>query len=195
MSRIICPNCGRPTASAREVSGYQYKESGLDNVWLFGGVTKTQCTNCAKTSIRITKEPQLLQVIALDLLMRPGPRTGLELRFLRRACGLSQAELAALLKSPRRETIAEREAKEFTGLNFAEEVGLRWVLVQAFHDYVTKPGHSALEGRDLEKLWSFAVFFREFVAKTTMERQRAERITARVRQNAWTVDTKKFQAA
>ena len=195
MSRLICPNCGQLTASAREVSGYQYKESGLENVWLFGGVTKTQCTNCAKTSIRITKEPQLLQVIALDLLMRPSPRTGPELRFLRRACGLSQAELASLLKSPRRETIAEREGKESTGLNFPEEVGLRWVLVQAFRDYVTTPGNSALEGSHLEKLWGFAVFFREFAAKTMMQRHRAERINARVRQNSWTVETKQIQAA
>lgn len=195
MSRIICPNCGQLTAAAREVSGYQCKESGLDNVWLFGGVTKTQCTNCAKTSIRITKEPQLLQVIALHLLMRPSPRTGPELRFLRRACGASQAELAGLLRSPRRETIAEREAKASTGLNFAEEVGLRWILVQAFHDYVTKPGNSALEERDLETLWSFAVFYREFAAKTTVARQRTEKISARVRHNAWTVDTKRIRAA
>jgi len=195
MSRVICPNCGQLTASAREISGYQYRESGLDNVWLVGGVTKTQCTNCAMGSIRITREPQLLQVIALDLLMRPGPRTGPELRFLRRACGLSQAELASLLKSRRRETIAEREGKKTTGLNFAEEIGLRWVLVQAFHDYVTRSGNSALEGRDLEKLWSFAVLFRDFAAKTTMDRQRTERITARVRQNAWTVETKRSQAA
>ena len=193
MSQVICPNCGRPTASAREVSGYHYKESGLNNVWLFGGVTKTQCTNCGKTAIRITKEPQLLQVIALDLLMRPSPRSGPELRFLRRACGLSQSELARLLKSPRRETIADREAKDSTGLNLAEEVGLRWVLLQAFHDYVTAPGNSALEGSHLEKLWGFAVFFREFAAK--MERQRTDRITARVRQNAWTVETNKSQAA
>jgi len=195
MSRTVCPNCGRSTASAREVSAYQYKGSGLDNVWLSGGVTKTKCTNCGKASIRITKEPQLLQVIALDLLMRPGARTGPELRFLRRACGLSQAELAHLLKSPRRETIADREAKVVTGLSFPEEIGVRWVLLQAFHDYVTKPGNSALEGGHLEKLWGFAALFRELAARTKFERPRTERITAHVRQNAWTVATKKSQAA
>jgi DNA-binding transcriptional regulator YiaG len=195
VSRAVCPNCGQSTASAHEVSGYHYKESGLDNVWLFGGVTKTECTNCRKSSIRITKEPQLLQVIALDLLIRPGSRSGTELRFLRRACGLSQAELARLLKSPRRETIADREAKSTTGLNFAEEVGLRWVLVQAFHDYVTTPGNCALEGSHLEMLWSFAGLFREFAGNSKVERQRTEKITARVRQNAWTVETKKSRAA
>lgn len=189
MSRTVCPNCGQLTASASEVPNYRYEESGLGNVWLLSGVTRTECANCGKGSIRITKEPQLLQVIALDLLMRSSPRTGPELRFLRRACGLSQAELAKLLRSPRRETIAEREGKVVTGLNFAEEVGLRWVLLQAFHDHVTKPGNSALEGSHLEKLWSFAVFFREFSAKAKGERQRTNRITARVRQNAWMVET------
>lgn len=45
-----------------------------------------------------------------------------------------------------------REAKIATGLSFAEEIGVRWVLLQAFHDYVTEPGNSALEGSHLEKL-------------------------------------------
>jgi hypothetical protein len=174
----------------QEVSKYHYRESGLSNVWLAGGVARTECTACGKTSVRITKEPQLLQVIALDLLMRPTPRTGAELRFVRRACGLSQAALAHLLKSPRRETVAEREGKEVTSLNFAEEVGLRWVLLQAFHDHLTTPGNSALEAGQLERLWRFSVFFREFAARAEV-RPRADKITARVHQNAWTVETKK----
>lgn len=195
MSRVICPNCGQVTASARKLARYHYKQSGLDNVWLLGGVTESRCDNCKETSIRVTREPQLLQVIALDLLMRPSPRTGPELRFLRRACGLSQAEMATLLKSTRRETIAEREGRQATGIGFAEEIGLRWVLVQAFHDHITKPGNSSLEGRDLERLWNFATLFREVAARASTDRSRGEKITARVRQNAWTVETKATRAA
>src|SRR6266487_2548097 len=95
MSRLICPECGKPNASARELTKSHYRESGLDNVWLYGGVTESKCANCGKSSIRIWKEAQLLQVIAKGLLMEPRPLAGPEWRFIRRAAGMSQAQLAA----------------------------------------------------------------------------------------------------
>ena len=69
--KVMCPNCGRTAAASRELSKYHYKESGLNNVWLSGGVTETKCAECGETFIRIWKEPQLLQLIAMDLLMEP----------------------------------------------------------------------------------------------------------------------------
>ncbi|HEY3216472.1 MAG TPA: hypothetical protein VGK93_08260 [Candidatus Eisenbacteria bacterium] len=192
MSHVTCPGCGKPAATARAIATYHYTESGLDNVWLVGGVTETECSECGEKFLRVTREPQLLQVIALDLLMRPSYRTGAELRFLRRACGLSQEQLAALLQCPRRATIAEREAKDHPGLSFPEEVGYRWVLLKAFQEFVTTPGNNALEASHLQKFWSFAGFFRDFAIKVDSHHRR---ITARVRQNAWTVDEHRGKAA
>ena len=188
MSRVVCPNCGQLSASARELSEYHYTESGLDNIWLHGGVTETECSACGRKFVRITREQQLLQVIAKVLLMAARPHSGGEMRFLRRACGLSQAGLASLLKY-RRATVAEREAKESPGLTFPEEVGLRLILLQAFLKHVTAPGNSALEGSQLMELFSFSGFFRDFAMKVVTKHRR-ERINARVQENIWTVEKK-----
>jgi hypothetical protein len=190
MSPVTCPNCGKQTASAKELPKYRYRESGLDSVWLTGGVTETVCRSCGNTFIRVWKEPQLLQVIALSLLMAPKSLAGPEWRFLRRACGLTQAQLASLLKYPRRETVAEREAKPNPRLSFPEEVGLRWVLVSSFQRYLAKPGNSSLEASQLEKLWSFAAFFRDF-ADTVRSAHEGHKITAVAHGELWTINEHK----
>ena len=71
MNNVICPNCGRPGATEERVPEYAYKECGLLGVRLFGGVTATACPLCGESSVRIQKEGQLLQVIALMLLTTP----------------------------------------------------------------------------------------------------------------------------
>lgn len=190
MSQVICPNCGRRSASATELSKYHYQESGLESVWLAGGVTKTACSHCDHTFIRIWKEPQLLQVIALGLLIVPKPLTGPEWRFLRRGCGLTQARLASLLRYPRRETVAEREAKQDPRLSFPEEVGLRWVLVSAFKRYLAVPGNSSLEATQLEELWTFAALFRDF-AENVRSAHAVHRMTAVAGGDIWTLNEKK----
>lgn len=187
MSLAICPSCGKESASAKELPKYHYRESGLDTVWLTGGVTETSCRSCGETFVRVWKEPQLLQVIALGLLMGSKSLTGPEWRFLRRACGLTQAQLASLLKYPRRETIAEREAKPNPRLSFPEEVGLRWVLVGSFQRYLAKPGNSSLEASQLERLWSFSAFFRDF-SDTVRSVHERRRMTAVAQGDLWTLN-------
>jgi hypothetical protein len=190
MSPVACPNCGKQTASTKVLPKYHYRESGLDTVWLTGGVTETRCRSCSKTFIRVWKEAQLLQVIALGLLTVPKSLAGPEWRFLRRACGLTQAQLASLLKYPRRETVAEREAKPNPRLSFPEEVGSRWVLVSSFQRHLAKPGNSSLEASQLEKLWSFAAFFRDF-SDTVQSAHERHRITAVAHGELWTLSENK----
>jgi DNA-binding XRE family transcriptional regulator len=192
-SHTICPGCGQKAATVRAIPAYHYKESGLDNVWLRGGVTETRCESCKSEFVRITREPQLLQVIALTLLMEPGYRTGPELRFLRRACGLTQDDLAKLLDL-RRPTIAEREAKRDPGLGFAEDVGMRVVLVKALQRYITHPGNSALNASHRKTLWDFANFLAKVTGDTPKKTRRPARITARVQRDSWTVETPKKAA-
>lgn len=187
MSSEICPKCGRPNAESRPVPTYHYhRESGLENVWLRGGVTETVCERCGQTCIRIEKEWQLLQVVALRLLMKQGPLTGPEMRFVRSACEMSQAELAKALKLGRRPTVSEREAKEKPGLTFAEELGLRLILLQAFRHYVDGVGRNFLTSEHRKTLDEFTDSFARSAIQYA-ERGQLEKLTAELdpRRELW----------
>ena len=183
MNKVTCPGCGGMTATARSLQKYHYKESGLNNVWLLGGVTETKCAVCKSGFFRVWKESQLLQVIASGLLMDPAPLTGSELRFVRRACALSQGELAKLLRCPRRATIADREAKKNPGLSFPEEIGVRVILLKSFQKYLAKPGNSYLEPTQLEEIWHFTGSLDQLARKVAPQ----HRIEAAVQQDLWTL--------
>ncbi len=190
MSKAICPKCGKNTATVRRLPTYHYLESGLDNVWLHGGVTETRCRACGEKFVRIWKEPQLLQVIASGILMEPKPLTGPELRFIRRSCALSQGELASLLQCPRRATIADREARKNPGLSFPEEIGVRVILLKSFQKYLAKPGNSFLEPTQFEEIWHFAGTFDHFAKKVAAQ----HRIQAAVQQELWTLKPERAAA-
>ena len=159
--RVTCPSCGRPTATAVKPSEYHYSESGIPGLRLRGGVTLTSCARCKKSHVLIEKEGQLLQAIACRLLMKPGPLTGPEMRFIRRACQMSQAKLAAELKLDRRETISERERKRSPGLDFATEIGLRALFLGAFNDFLGEEGNSVLSRSQRKRLAEFTELFTE----------------------------------
>ena len=173
--KAICPGCGRPAATTRELTSYHYRESGLENLWIHGGVTETRCGNCGVTHVRVTKEWQLLQVIAMGLLMHRGFLTGPEMKFVRRACQLSQAELAAAIKH-RRATIAEREARRDPRLSLAEEILLRLVLVRSFREHLSAPNQNFLPSGHRAELDRYA----QSMADSALElaRQMLGRMTA-----------------
>jgi DNA-binding transcriptional regulator YiaG len=183
MTMVICPGCGRPTASERVLPEYHYQESGLENLWLAGGVTETTCPECGETFIGISKEWQLLQVIAVGLLTEPYPLKGSELRFLRQSCELSQSGLAAVLDC-RRETIAEREARRAPGLSFAEETGLRLILLKSLRAHLAKPGNRFLAPSQFRQLRDLAGFLDRLATKTESNRGR-NRIDAELKQELW----------
>jgi transcriptional regulator with XRE-family HTH domain len=155
MTASVCPNCGQPNARKSELRNYHYVECGLDNVWLANGVTRTECAACGERHIHVYREPQLLQVIARDLIMTRSQLSGLELRYVRRASGLSQEALAGMLRT-RRETIAERESKADPKLGRAEAIGIRLVLLKSFLDFLGKGGNNSLTRRQRDALDRFA---------------------------------------
>lgn len=187
MSQLVCPECGKPAASGRKLTKYHYRESGLENVWLHGGVVESNCANCGNSSIRIWKEAQLLQVIAKGLLMEPRPLAGPEWRFVRRAAGMSQVQLASAMRISRRETIADREGKQNPKLSFPEEVGSRLILLKSFMTYLTTPGNNSLEPNQFEELMQFTGFFRDFAAEVRSI-QPSHRISAAISQDRWTLE-------
>jgi DNA-binding transcriptional regulator YiaG len=151
MNKVVCPNCGKRTGTAEQLKQYEYSESGLDGVILHGGVTQITCACSDDACIRVEKEGQLLQVLALALLTKPAPLEGPEQRFLRGECELTQDEMAALLKINRRATIADRERKG-EKLAPADDFWFRTRVVHEFHRLLRIPGKSHLETEQFEHL-------------------------------------------
>ena len=154
MKSTTCPLCGRSGAHEKSPAEYAYKECGLLGVRLSGGVVETSCTKCGEKSVRILKEGQLLQLIALALLTTSRKLSGPELRFLRRSCQLSQASLAGHLKK-RRETVAEREAKSDPKLSEAEETWFRLIVLREFNEVLGRPGVNLLSAVHRKRLELF----------------------------------------
>lgn len=185
MTNVVYPGCGSPAASVRGLSEYHYdRESGLENVWLAGGVTETTCAACGGAFIGISKEQQLLQVITIGLLTEPTSLRGPELRFIRRSCELSQNELATMLAC-RRETIAEREARSAPGLSLAEEIGLRLILLRSFRRHLAIPGTSTLATSQLDQLRDLEGFFDRVATRVAPQGGRAG-IQAALEHDRWT---------
>lgn len=74
---------------------YQYKESGLDNIWLENGYTIHETPYGEGVSIENTEG--LHQAIGEWIIQLPKPLTGAELRFLRLEMELTQRDLSGIL--------------------------------------------------------------------------------------------------
>lgn len=75
---------------------YQYRESGLDTVWLVNGYTIIEDEEFGEC-VSITDTRGLHKAIAHDLIFNKPSLTGDEFRFLRKELELSQKALADLL--------------------------------------------------------------------------------------------------
>lgn len=155
---MACPGCSSPKADARELKQYRYTDSGLDNVWLLGGVMRYKCPNCKQQYTQVQNEGQLLQVIAMRLLRKPAPLSGAEMRFLRKECHLTQAELAKLLQVAR-ETIAMREAGR--GITRESDFLLRAVILETLWSLLQDEAQRYLSTRQMAELNAFRCSFTE----------------------------------
>lgn len=79
----------------QHLTSYHYKECGLENVYLIGGVSVRETPR--GKSITIEDVEELHKVIAESLLSEKKRLNGRELRFLRHELNLTQEALAALL--------------------------------------------------------------------------------------------------
>lgn len=75
---------------------YHYTDSGLDNIWLIGGVEFHDTSYGPATSIHDVDD--LHRAIAMDIIESP-KMTGPEFRFLRIELDLSQKVIAQLIKA------------------------------------------------------------------------------------------------
>ena len=198
MSKLVCPSCGKRSATERTLAKYHYKESGLPNLWLHGGVTETECSACKEKLIRIEREGQLLQVLAVELLIAPRPLRGDEMRFLRGACFLSQDRLAQKIRRTRG-TITVREKQEQPKLDFADEVLLRLVLLQHFSDHLKGEGNNLLPPNQREILADFIDWFprfsAEFAKKALSRRPNLKLVAALDTEHVWKLEKEVRPAA
>ena len=88
-----CTECGGPLTVARKTA--PYPESGLPNVVLVN-VPVWKCVN-GHEEIEIPAMRELHDVLVHQILRKPAPLTGAEIRFLRKRVGLSSKEFGARL--------------------------------------------------------------------------------------------------
>ncbi|UOO87049.1 helix-turn-helix domain-containing protein [Neisseria arctica] len=88
---------------------YQYKLSGLDNVWLVNGYTIEQTPY--GEAVHIDHANELDTVIALELVKQQDALTAAEFRFIRQQLGMSQSDVGAFMGVDN-QTVARWEKKE-----------------------------------------------------------------------------------
>lgn len=93
-----CTNCGHVGLESMTPTLYHYKISGLDNIYLKGGVTEFICPSCGSRSTSIQNLVGLHRAISDILALAKRRLSGNELRFLRERLGFSGEELAGLVE-------------------------------------------------------------------------------------------------
>lgn len=91
-----CPACRAPMA-VTEHAQYEYKESGLEGVFIECGVRTYECPECGETMVSIPAIEPLHRALALALANKSGKLTPAEVRFLRSYLGLTNEEFAATM--------------------------------------------------------------------------------------------------
>lgn len=160
---MLCPGCGSEKATTRELKRYHYVESGLPNIWLFGGVQRSTCANCGQTYTLVRREGQLLQLIVSRLLQKPAALTGSEMKFLRKECRLTQAELAKRLHVAR-ETVAQRELGR--DITVESDVYVRGVVLATFWRLLQNKNNRYLTAAQMKHLDTFRCHFTEWLLQT-----------------------------
>lgn len=98
MKERHCERCGARTRErkATRARPYQYRLSGLENLYLVG-IQVRMCPKCGAEVPIIPKLGELHESIARAFLEKSSRLTGGELRFLRKNAGIAAAEFAALV--------------------------------------------------------------------------------------------------
>ncbi len=93
-----CVKCGNANLQSIHPDLYHYKISGLDDVYLKGGVTESICSKCGARSTKIKNIVGLHNAIASSLALARRRLTGKELRFLREQMAFSAEDLSQIVE-------------------------------------------------------------------------------------------------
>lgn len=75
---------------------YQYKESGLDNIWIIG-LLQYKCGKCDETFVEIPRINELHLLIGKTLVCKKEQLSGPEVKFLRKEIGMKSKDMASAL--------------------------------------------------------------------------------------------------
>ena len=93
-----CVECGYSELNSTQPELYHYKVSGLEDVYLKGGVVELICPQCGARSTKIKNVVGLHKTIASSLALAQRRLNGKELRFLREYIGYSAEDFAELIE-------------------------------------------------------------------------------------------------
>src|SRR6266566_5183114 len=91
---MLCPKCH--VEMKRTSESYQYRESGLDNVWL-EDCPVFMCGPCGLPSIGMVDPDRIEREIVRRLVVQPNRLDGPSILFCRKAMGLTGSALASTL--------------------------------------------------------------------------------------------------
>ena len=132
---MTCPQCGATLPRPEVVRLYQYRESGLDNVYL-KDITTYRCA-CGERLVQIPTVERVHDAIAAELLAKPSLLTGPEFRFLRKWVGLTAPELASALGVKTRITISRWE-NDKAPLTAAADHAMRLLVMRMKEDALNR---------------------------------------------------------
>lgn len=89
-----CFNCGKVVIAVKD-KPYQYRESGVDYVYLIG-VIQYECT-CGEQYVEIPRINELHLLIGKHIVCKKELLSGEEVRFLRKELGMKSKDMAAAL--------------------------------------------------------------------------------------------------
>lgn len=94
----FCDVCNSPSVHRKSTFAepYHYTESGLPNVYLVN-VDVYRCEQCGIEVASIPRPRELHLLIVTDILRKPSPMTGEELRFIRKTLMMQPKAFADLL--------------------------------------------------------------------------------------------------
>lgn len=146
---------------------YHFVQSGLSNVFL-AGIRFYVCSECRKQSAEIPALKKLLAVIARELVRRPPPLTGEEIRFLRKQLGRKSADFALILDvSP--ETYSRWENEKQTPSPMADRLIRLYYTIESRDPVLFKDVQNTLDKVLLER----------------QPRRRPPQISARMKGKEW----------
>ena len=145
---VKCPSCDNKKTMKSEVVVHRFKESGLDNIILYG-VKQYRCLHCGEILFDYGNINQLNQIIADTLLRKKNLLNGQEIRFLRTHVGYSSEMFARIIGVDKTSLsrIENDRAKVSNQVNMAVRLAVAGKM--ADRDYDLHDLLEALENNDL----------------------------------------------
>src|SRR4030042_5002945 len=121
-----CWKCGGELQVIKD-KPYHYKESGLDNIYLYG-IIQYKCNECEEGGPEIPNIEKLHLAIGKTLVCKENLLTALEIKYLRKELGLKSKDMAEVLSVSPQEYSKWENAKDIISPVYDSNLRLIYVL-------------------------------------------------------------------